>query len=879
MDQHRLPPARPRLLAALSGDARFVLVHGPRLSGKTTLLRQWMARSEPGSESESGSGVRLGLVGPDRGISEQDYWALVVRQLEAARGRGPGSPHAHARAGSQHARAGSGHARVNGSAVDGRGGWFDQLKELVRTWGADLTLVLDDVHLIDNSRGALRELVMLSWTAGFRVIVTTTTTGGWYGPAGVPADTVIIRPADLVLSDAEVGEAAAAAGVDTSDRSVPAALADCTGRVAGFVAAGVRALQAGEHGPASAPAAEVVRPAVDQLVGELVGELVEAESLRPHQLEQLLRLAAVDPLTGPAVAVVAGEAGGVGASHAREHCLPELERRGLVIRDQGAHEASWRFPEPVRRALLARAETDAPGSVRSTRVTIARYWLHSGRPHAAFVHAIDAGDWELVLTILRGHWRTLYTSDFLHLARDLARIPDSVLQAEPLFAALLRRHDDRGTGAGQVPGPAAGLEPGAGAGLTPGAAAGLTPGLAAGLTPGAGDRDQPTGVPEHADRLLRVGRTLILTGRFDEAIHVLRRVHRMGGDAVLERRAAGDLALAHAVLGSLADAETWEFELRRHASGNAAPSWTGDAVPDRTGDAVPDWTGGVAGALGSALAHLDRLELDDALDLAAGLGAPADDEELWGFALYVYGQLALTAGAAADGLRYVESHLRRFTGGDGGDAVAGPLLRAVRADLLLSLGRAEAAEELVGGTAHPFTAAARARIRVHVGDHAGALRIVEHHHGQTSCTARDSLELSLLGAAGSLAVGAGDAALAHLERAVAKSRLSGLVRPFTTLPRETLERLAALGPALPVRPDEVRTTFPPAAEGPIDVALTAREDAILRSLATGDTIGVIAATHFVSVNTVKSQLRSLYRKLGVRSRDEAVDLARRRGLL
>ena len=41
----------------------------------------------------------------------------------------------------------------------------------------------------------------------------------------------------------------------------------------------------------------------------------------------------------------------------------------------------------------------------------------------------------------------------------------------------------------------------------------------------------------------------------------------------------------------------------------------------------------------------------------------------------------------------------------------------------------------------------------------------------------------------------------------------------------------------------------------------------------------IAASLYLSVNTVKTHLRGIYRKLGVRNRREAVMLARRRGLI
>jgi DNA-binding CsgD family transcriptional regulator len=61
--------------------------------------------------------------------------------------------------------------------------------------------------------------------------------------------------------------------------------------------------------------------------------------------------------------------------------------------------------------------------------------------------------------------------------------------------------------------------------------------------------------------------------------------------------------------------------------------------------------------------------------------------------------------------------------------------------------------------------------------------------------------------------------------------------------------------------------------------LTRRERVVLSHLADDVTLEQIASTLFVSRNTVKTQLRSVYRKLGVSSRYEAVAHARRAGLL
>jgi LuxR family maltose regulon positive regulatory protein len=63
------------------------------------------------------------------------------------------------------------------------------------------------------------------------------------------------------------------------------------------------------------------------------------------------------------------------------------------------------------------------------------------------------------------------------------------------------------------------------------------------------------------------------------------------------------------------------------------------------------------------------------------------------------------------------------------------------------------------------------------------------------------------------------------------------------------------------------------------VLLSERELAILALLPSLMTAREIAAEFTVSVNTVKSHIRSIYGKLGVSSRREAVLRAQERGLL
>jgi DNA-binding NarL/FixJ family response regulator len=62
-------------------------------------------------------------------------------------------------------------------------------------------------------------------------------------------------------------------------------------------------------------------------------------------------------------------------------------------------------------------------------------------------------------------------------------------------------------------------------------------------------------------------------------------------------------------------------------------------------------------------------------------------------------------------------------------------------------------------------------------------------------------------------------------------------------------------------------------------ALTAREIEVLRRLTRPLSLGEIASELYLSPNTIKTHTASLYRKLGARSRSEAVKIGRERLLL
>ena len=140
----------------------------------------------------------------------------------------------------------------------------------------------------------------------------------------------------------------------------------------------------------------------------------------------------------------------------------------------------------------------------------------------------------------------------------------------------------------------------------------------------------------------------------------------------------------------------------------------------------------------------------------------------------------------------------------------------------------------------------------------------------------------LLMASASLQAGEEDLADAALRRFLATSALHGVVSPAILVPddqRSALWELAARGGAAPEIVERLRATPAPLHSAPARASLTRREIEVLRRLVETTSFAEVAATLSVSANTVKSQVRTLYRKLGVTSREEALRIAYRQGHL
>jgi LuxR family maltose regulon positive regulatory protein len=123
----------------------------------------------------------------------------------------------------------------------------------------------------------------------------------------------------------------------------------------------------------------------------------------------------------------------------------------------------------------------------------------------------------------------------------------------------------------------------------------------------------------------------------------------------------------------------------------------------------------------------------------------------------------------------------------------------------------------------------------------------------------------------------------RMAEALQRGNETGWVSPFLGHGR-AMRRLLGRLPVEALHPRLHRVVSPVAASPPADHAtsvepLTERERTLLGLLPTHLSYAQMGEQLHLSVNTVKSYLKAVYRKLDVSSRAEAVDAARRAGLV
>ena len=213
----------------------------------------------------------------------------------------------------------------------------------------------------------------------------------------------------------------------------------------------------------------------------------------------------------------------------------------------------------------------------------------------------------------------------------------------------------------------------------------------------------------------------------------------------------------------------------------------------------------------------------------------------------------------------------------------------MRAETMRLLGQPHEARRLassVTSSHHHIRCPARVLALVHLaaGEPEDALEALEQ------CLAIGDLhsertmgQVHAIQAAAHLALGDGPHSDIAFDRALLSAGHNGSIWLFATLPEDVLEHLVqrAVGrrqpPTIVGVLDRLRgasaDVVPQLAE-----PLSDRELVIVQHLATGQTLGQIGSQLFISVNTVKSHVRSIYRKLQASSRREAMTRVKQLGL-
>lgn len=268
------------------------------------------------------------------------------------------------------------------------------------------------------------------------------------------------------------------------------------------------------------------------------------------------------------------------------------------------------------------------------------------------------------------------------------------------------------------------------------------------------------------------------------------------------------------------------------------------------------------------LLALERGDTEAASAHVSAFGPHRETSEHWLIMAAVETQVFLQAHAPEAGLERLES----LVAARGKEAARGPSrqgLSASRTHLHLALGSIARAKRICEqDTAHMGFEGVVLAARMALADDRpfDALRLVSRTEF-VAPSSRLRAEAAAIAAAATAVTGGASAASRSLRVLAAVLDDRQLRTPLTYLPPSDL---AAISESLHLRSDgsaEAVSVFPQNRRPP---RLSRRERIVLQALHSGDPIPAIADDLGVSVNTVKTQMRSLYRKLDVMDRASAI---------
>ena len=363
--------SRCALFGRLAEAERVVQMSAPAGSGKTVLMRSWIA--------ETGLARHAAWVPVDSEVRDpQRFWLSVLGALrQTAPGAGLVRPLTAA-------------PDLDGPAI------VQRLLTDLAPLAEPLWLVIDDVHELGPDALAQLELLVLRAPPGLRLILATRRDLrlGLH-QLRLEGELTEIRAADLRFTLTEAQALFAAAGVQLPDASVASLHERTEGWAAGLRLAALSL--AGHPDPARFAAGFC---GSDRTVAEyLLAEVLERQSEEVRRL--LLRTSVLERVNGELANLLTGDDGG-------QRILQELEETNAFVMALDAARSWFRYHHLFADLLRLELRRTAPGEVTGLHRAAAGWLAGHGYPVEAVRHAQAARDWDLAARLLADYWPGLY---------------------------------------------------------------------------------------------------------------------------------------------------------------------------------------------------------------------------------------------------------------------------------------------------------------------------------------------------------------------------------------------------------------------------------------------------------------------------------------
>ena len=838
-------PLRPELVAALDRRRALTIIRAPSGHGKSALIASWL-RSSLDTER-----IVVWVDAPTQSaVPPAAYWSGVLTRLRNA-----------------------GVASSSAASDDIRE-TFATVVHLLENTSRPVLLVLIRPDLIDAGGLDDQLISLLSLCSDLDIIVTLSGLGMFSGPRSLDIDHDVIDAKNLRFTATDTAQLLALAG-----RPVVADDAERITALTGGIPALVRVAAATiKDREIFSDREEIVERLINRAVDKYTAHRVLALAEELGELEFVLGTAYASALTSELARLLSSSEDTVQQARTR---LVGLEAAGIYDRVESEPEETWELPSAIRRSILrilTAAGIDSSQRLSSLVVGL----IAGGRKTLALDCALDAQNWTLAIDITEQYWVEMLVDDVDKFSSALRRIPSEVAGRHPVVRAVRALLDGHPV-------------------VTMGGLADPPTALSA---QGAMDSTKVALSVECIESIM-----LRLSGRYEQSAAVARRLSHLSRRAlennskVVSRQLPfmrAQWAITYQLNAMLAES-TIEAHLAyqdglslqisfvaRAAASTIALNWAMVGEPlhslhwseceqrhtNHGGQLEPILR--TAGLVARTLTLLDSRSIDEASSTLDKLGYPSDAEELWAFVIYAHSQYALTQGDPFAALvlmrRTISAHSHQHTD----TSLSLPLLQATEIDLLLALGERNAALALAGNikdpAAYPWTLTSVARLRQRIGDNKAALDLCHQYGWTLESYPRAQMELLLVQAVAQKELGQTQFAMQAWSKACKIADQTGLLRPFSTISAcdiALLENAATTGSQAlaEFRKDPGVESFPKALH---IVTLTDREQTVLSLLAQDLTQVAIAKTLYVSVNTVRSQLRTLYRKLNAHNRDDAI---------